>query len=475
MAQLKPAFGQGAFRMVGTKIGLEIHAELATESKLFCSCATSASEPNSAVCPTCCGFPGAKPVLNRKAVDFAVMVALGLNCRVNREFFFSRKSYFYPDLAKNFQTTQYEIPVGENGFIDVGGKKVRIRRVHLEEDPAALVHESGRGPSSYCLVDYNRSGVPLVEIVTEPDMGSPAEARALMDRLLVLLNYLGVHAHGKGVLKADCNISIEGGERVEVKNVTGFRAIEDALEAELARQQKLVASGEKVVLETRGFDADTKSTYSMRSKETEDDYGYITDTDLVKTEIDDAWLAALKARVPELSQAKALRFMQEYGLREYDAKVLSAGRRIAGIFEDAAKIDVQVAVRMVGRELLGVLNYNTLKIEDTKIDAKGISGLVLLIKEGKVSDKNAKESLIRYALEGVPPKEFLEKNKLLIDTHSSDVGAVAKGVVAENRQAFDDFRAGNTKSLNFLIGLVMRKMKGKADARQVQKIIGGMK
>ena len=456
-------------------IGLEVHSQLNTESKLFCSCPTTASEPNTAVCPTCCGFPGAKPVLNKKAVDYAIMVALALNCKINNEFFFSRKTYFYPDLAKNFQITQYEIPVGQNGFVEIEGRQIRIRRVHLEEDPASLVHEGGMGASSYSLVDYNRSGVPLVEVVTEPDLESPQEARKFLDALLTTLNYIGVYSHGESVLKADCNISIKGGARVEVKNVTGFRAVEDALEAEFERQKKEVAGGSKMVQHTRGFDAETKSTYEMRTKESDDDYGYVSDTDLVKTHVDEAWLAGIMKRMPELADAKAKRFEKQYGVKGYDAKVLSSSKVLADIFEDCAKIDAVIAARLVSRELLGILNHNKLSLTETKINSGGISGLVSLVKNAKVSERNAKESLIRYALEGIAPKEFLEKNEMLIDVSLGELERAVKEAAAENKDAFSEFASGNTKSLNFLIGIVMRKMKGKADARQIQKILGEMK
>lgn len=458
-----------------SKIGLEVHAQLSTESKLFCYCPTSAAGPNTAICATCLGFPGSKPVLNKKAVDYAMMVALALNCKINKKFFFSRKTYFYPDLAKNFQITQYEAPLAENGFIEVDGIKVRVRRVHVEEDPASLIHEAGMGKSNYVLVDYNRSGIPLVEIVTEPDIQSAEHARHFMDELVKVLDYLGVYVHGESVLKADCNISVEGGERVEVKNVTGFKAIHDALAVEYERQKKVVEEGGKVGRETRGFDAERNSTYTLRKKETEEDYGYIYEPDLVKVEVDGNWVSGLKAKLPEFASEKSKRFIKQYGLAEYDAKVLSLDRRVAEVFEGAAKVDLHVAVRIVSRELLGILNYNKLDIVDTKIDSNGISGLVELIKSGKVSDKNAKESLIKYALEGITPKKFLEGNRLLIDTPSAEIEKAIKEVVAENKQAFEDFKAGNTKSLNFLIGLVMRKLKGKADARQVQKIIEGMK
>ncbi|MCR4335497.1 MAG: Asp-tRNA(Asn)/Glu-tRNA(Gln) amidotransferase subunit GatB [archaeon] len=429
--------------------------------------------PNTRTCEVCLGFPGSKPVLNKKAVDYALMVAMAMNCRINKEFFFSRKTYFYPDLAKNYQISQYEVPVGEKGFLEVDGKKIRITRVHLEEDPASLVHESGTKQSAYSLIDYNRSGIPLVEIVTEPDLESPEQARHFLDKLLTTLNYLGVYAHGESVLKADCNLSIKGSERVEVKNVTGFKAVESALKAEEKRQRKMIESNEKIFLETRGFDAETNTTYAMRKKETEDDYGYIADPDLVKIVIDDAWLKELKDKIPELAEEKEKRFMKEFGLKEYDAKVIASDKNLSELFEKSAKADPQLAVRFVSRELMGILNYNKLKIENTKVNAEGIIGLIELVKEGKVSDKNAKDALIKYTLEGIPPKEFLEKNNSLIDASSGDLEKAVKEIIKENQLVFDEFKSGNKKSLNFLIGQVMRKMKGKADARVIQKILEG--
>lgn len=458
--------------------GFELHLPLACATKIFCSCPVVSKEvgPNSATCPTCLGMPGSKPVLNRKAVDYAIKLAIALNCSVEKEMVFSRKTYFYPDLAKNFQISQYEVPLGRNGFVELAsGKKIRVRRVHLEEDPGALVHESGAQSSAYVLVDYNRSGVPLCEIVTEPDISSLDEAKEFLGKLGRLVDYLEIFDSAKFVIKADTNISIKGGERVEVKNVTGTKNVELVLLHELERQRKVLEGRGMIERETRGFDEATGSTYTLRKKETEEDYGFITDTDLAPTEIDVSWISEVKKGIPELPEDKAKRFMSQYWLRKYDADVLSIDRRIAGIFEEAAKVDLQTAVRIVSRELLGILNYNKLSISETKISSAGISGLVLLIKEGKVSDKNAKEALIKYALEGIEPKDFLEKNRLLIDTAVSDVEGAVKHAVSENKQAFDEFRSGNPKSLNFLIGLVMKKLKGKADARAVQKIIEGLK
>ncbi|MFH1392024.1 MAG: Asp-tRNA(Asn)/Glu-tRNA(Gln) amidotransferase subunit GatB [Candidatus Diapherotrites archaeon] len=427
--------------------------------------------PNTRTCEICLGMPGSKPVLNKKAVDYALMVAMALGCKINKEFFFSRKTYFYPDLAKDYQITQYEVPVGEKGVLEVDGKKIRITRVHLEEDPASLIHESGTKQSNYSLIDYNRSGIPLVEIVTEPDLESPEQARHFLDKMLTILNYLGVYTHGESVLKADCNLSIKGSERVEVKNVTGFKAVELALKAEEQRQREMIESKEKIVRETRGFDAETNSTYSMRKKETEEDYGYIADPDLPKVELNDEWLEEIKKSMPELAGEKAKRFVKKFGLKEYDAKVIASDKTLSELFEKAAKVDPQLAVRFISRELMGILNYNKLKIENTKVSAEGVIGLIKLVKEGKVSDKNAKESLIKYVIDGIEPKEFLEKNNLLIDSSSGDVEKIVKEVVVENKTVFEEYKAGNSKSLNFLIGQVMRKMKGKADARQVQKIL----
>ena len=258
-------------------IGLEVHVQLSTESKLFCGCNSHASEqPNSAVCQVCLGMPGSKPVLNKKAVDNALKIALALNCDINSEFFFSRKTYFYPDMSKNFQITQYEIPLGKNGFIVLkSGKKIRIRRVHLEEDPASLVHEGGLGQATATLIDYNRSGCPLVEIVTEPDISSPEEARQLLDHLLAILNYLNVFVLGKDILKVDSNVSIEGSERVEVKNVTGFRSVEKALAFEITRQLSVLAKGEKVKRHTMAFDEETQTKFKQEMKKYKLDSFYI--------------------------------------------------------------------------------------------------------------------------------------------------------------------------------------------------------
>jgi aspartyl-tRNA(Asn)/glutamyl-tRNA(Gln) amidotransferase subunit B len=454
-------------------IGLECHIQLNTESKLFCGCRTSAEQPNSSCCEVCLGFPGSKPVLNRKAVDFALKVALALNCEINREFFFSRKTYFYPDMAKNFQITQYEIPIGKNGLLTLStGKKVRIKRVHLEEDPAALVHEGGMALSQQTLVDYNRSGIPLVEVVTEPDLSTPQEAREFLDQITTILHYLRVFDLKSGTLKADSNISLIGGARVEVKNITGKKGVEKALAFEAARQRSLLAKGEAVKRETRAFNEKTQTTRALRGKETEEDYGYIMEADLTAIEFTQQQIDSIKASIPELHDAKAKRFAQQYSLDEYTAGVLAGNPVLSGLFEETAKQgNAVLAARFLSRELLGVLNYNGLSIEEVALDSKELAELLRLLEGGGVSEKNAKQALIKYVIEKVSPREFIEKHGLKKDLGAGEVEQAIERVLGQNPRAVSDYKAGGAKALHFLVGKVMELTKGKAEAREVQKLI----
>jgi len=450
-------------------IGLEIHAYLGTKSKLFCSCATEATLPNSACCPICLGHPGAKPVLNEVAVELGTKVGLALNCTINKDFFFSRKTYFYPDMSSNYQITQYEVPLAQKGeLILPGGKKVRIRRAHLEWDPAALVHPSGMGKSSYVLIDYNRSGLPLIEIVTEPDLSTPAEAREFMNMLENILNYLKV-LKPSTTLKVDCNISINGGNRTEIKNVSGFAAVEKALSYELARQKQEVKSGKKIEQHTRAFNAELGTTIELRKKETEEDYGYIFDPDLVKVSLSDDFLIKAKAELPELPEQKAQRLQKQFGLNEYDARVICSDLVLGKLFDSivAKKGDAVVTARLLTREVLAVLNHDSLSWADIVIKPEDLLELVLLISAGKVSDKNAKQSLINYISgDKSSPKNYLEKNNMLIST-SVDLDSIITKVINANRKAVVDYAAGNEKSLNFLAGLVMRETKGTASPKSV--------
>lgn len=449
-------------------IGLEIHVQLHTDSKLFCGCSTRGNEPNASVCPICLGHPGSKPVLNKKALDYALKVALALNCKINGSFSFSRKTYFYPDLSKNYQITQYELPIGENGYLELSsGKKIRITRVHLEEDPAALVHEPG-----YCLVDYNRSGVPLAEVVTEPDLASPAEAREFMDKFLNLLNFLGVFEQGTDVLKADSNISLKGGERAEVKNVSGFRNIEKALLHEIERQSKAVADGETIKRETRGFNEERGTTYLLRTKETEEDYGYIFDPDLTPIRLSKSELAVIQKTIPELPGQKSVRFQKQFGLPAYDSNVLCASKKLSDLFESLAKtVSPKLAAGFLTREILGIINYNKLELNELELSEKKIGDLLVLLETGKVSEKNAKLAAIEYIVNKISPVDFLKKENLLMDVQSGDLEKTVQKILDANPKVVSELKAGNTKSLNFLVGLCMRELKGKADARQIQKLI----
>ncbi len=456
----------------GTVIGLEVHVQLDTKSKLFCGCTTKGVEPNTATCEICLGFPGSKPMLNRAAVHMAVKTALALNCKLNRSFFFSRKTYFYPDLAKNFQTTQFESPVGVGGFVQLPGLRVELQRVHLEEDPAALVHEGSVSQSQFSLVDYNRSGIPLVEIVTAPCMSSPGQARDFLNALLVTLEYIGVFDQKNSTLKVDANISLEGGERVEIKNILGFRSVEKALLSEEKRQLAAFSKKEKIVRETRGFDEKTQGTFSLRKKETDEDYGYIFDPDLPIVVLDEKLVELLRSSIPELFSQKAERFSKKLGLSDYDAKVIASNPALSALFEQVIlRVSVPVAARFFSRELLAIVNYNNLSLKGLNLSASEIAGLLEMLEKGTVSEKNAKEAMIKYAVEGLPPKEFLEKNGLLMDLKGSDAEKIVEEILKENPQAVLDLKKGEKKALNFLLGLVMRKSKGKTSAKEAQKLI----
>ncbi len=458
-------------------IGLEIHAYLDTKSKLFCSCSTddSLAEPNTLCCPICLGHPGSKPVLNEKVVELATKIGYALNCIINKDFFFSRKTYFYPDMSLNYQITQYEIPIAQNGFINLqNGKRIRIKRAHIEWDPAALVHPNGMGNSQYVLIDYNRSGFPLIEIVTEPDIESPLQAREFLNTLENILSYLFV-LKPNTTMKADCNISINYGNRAEIKNVSGFASAEKALSYELARQRKEVSLGNTIEQQTRAFDAELGVTKELRKKETENDYGYIFDPDLVKVSLPQDYLDEIKNSLPELPGVKEKRYVSEIGLTEFDAKILCSNFALTKIFEEIItinpKIDKIVSARILTRELMAVINHDSLSLSEVKISVRDIIELVGLIKEGKVSDKNVKQSIINYISgDKLSPLEFLKKNNLLI-SETIDIDSIIDKIILNNQKAVNDFKAGNEKSLNFLAGLIMRETKGVVSPQKVQELL----
>jgi len=458
-------------------IGLEIHITLDTNSKLFCGCASkpagnetgSYDGPNTRICPVCLGHPGSKPVLNKKAVDYALRLCSALKCRISPELIFSRKTYFYPDMAKNYQITQYEIPLGTGGKLRLGsGKEISITRVHIEEDPASLVHEG-----SHCLVDYNRSGVPLCEIVTEPELTSPEEAREFMKRLIAILQYLEIF-ESSAIIKADANISIKGTGyvRQEIKNITGFKEIERALSYEVGRQKKLFSEGRKLAQSTLGWDSGKGTTFMMRSKETEEDYGYILDSDLVKTEITGEWLSDIQKEMPELPEDKKQKFISRHGISPLDAEVISQEKKLACMFEKIAEeIDPMLAAKWLRRELVRVMNFNRQAFNGLLIDESHMIELLSMVEKKEITEQTAQKILEKLAVEPFSPIDYVKKNKLQAVSDTKELEKICIKVIDENLKVAEDYKKGNEKSLHFLVGQVMRNTKSKADPKIVNELL----
>jgi len=463
--------------MTKVMMGIEIHIHLLTDSKMFCSCSTDSEnkEPNESTCPICLGFPGSKPKVNKKVIDSGIMVAKALNCKISPTMFFSRKSYFYPDMSKNFQISQYEIPLATNGFVDLIGKKIRIRRVHMEEDPAKLIHSGGSITSAqYVLVDYNRAGIPLLEIVTEPDFENVKEVREFLSKLSSILEHLEVYDAAKEAsLRVDANISIESGERIEVKNITGFANVEKALSYEIIRQENLLRMGQKIVRETRHFDADTKSTHTLRKKETEDDYGYIFEPDLTDIEISSKWISSMEKQMPELPDARIKRFIKQYKILERDAKVIVyVDKALADFFEECGKIykKPENISRWIVGDLLKCLNYQDVTIRNSKVKPKTFVELLELIDKKEITERLAKEIIKEFVETGKSPKEIVKK-KGLGKVGDEELNKTVKEVIKENKKAVDDYKSGNEKAIQFLVGQVLRKTKSAGDPNKIKELI----
>ena len=450
-------------------IGIECHVSLNTKTKLFCSCPLNGSEePNSRCCDICIGAPGSKPVLNKKAVEYALRLCLALNCKVSNEVIFSRKTYFYPDMSKNYQITQYEIPIGYEGYLEIFGKKIRIRRIQLEEDPAALIHQA-----STVLVDYNRSGTPLCEIVTEPDMHSPEEAREFLKRLLAILNYIKIFDIKKCIIKADANVNVKGCERVEIKNINGFKDIEHAIIYELERQRNLLKEGQPVnQKETRGWDSDKGITLFQRSKESEDDYGYIIDTDLVPIDISNELIEKTRKQLPELPQQKSLRYQKEYRIKKEDAEVLANDYELTGLLEGAVynKIEPLFAAEWIRREVTRVLNYNKKELNDTFI-AKNLLNILELIQNNKITRQTGQKLMELIVNKDLDVKKYVKENNLEVVFNTKELEDICKKVVKENKKAVKEYLDGSEKSFMFLVGQAMRSSKGKADPKIVNELL----
>jgi aspartyl-tRNA(Asn)/glutamyl-tRNA(Gln) amidotransferase subunit B len=460
----------------GVKIGLEVHVQLnKLKTKVFCGCTTDYHNdpPNSHICPVCLGLPGSLPVINKKAVEAAIKVGLALNCKIEEHTQFYRKNYYYPDLPKGFQITQYDFPISSQGYIMIEGEdgehKIRITRAHMEEDPGRLVHEGTIDKSKYTLIDYNRSGMALLEVVSEPDLRSPKEARRYLDKLRNILEYLDVFdGNLEGALRVDANISIMGGQRAEIKNISSHKGAERALLYEIVRQKNVVRRGGVVVQETRHFDEAREITLSMRTKEEAHDYRYFPEPDLVPLKIS-GWAPAIKETLPELPDARRLRFVEQYGIMDDHAKALTSELKLAIFYEDVArKADPKMAAVWTVDVLKGELNYRDLTIDAFK--KEDILKIIELLAGKKITEDSAVD-IIRTILDKGGSPEDIVKEKGLLKVEGDIVETAALEAIKENPQAVADFKAGKEKALNSLVGAVMKKTKGRADARAAREIL----
>ncbi len=461
-------------------IGLEVHVQLSTRTKIFCGCPTSfGAEPNSNVCPVCLGLPGALPVLNRRAVELGIEAALALNCRVNPKSIFARKNYFYPDLPKGYQISQYDQPLAEHGYVDIGGKRIGITRVHMEDDAGKSIHDGFKDSSKYSYVDLNRSGTPLIEIVTEPDIRSSDEAHAFLTELKQVLQYVNVSTCDmeKGHLRCDANVSVRPrgaekfGTKAEVKNLNSFRFLKMALDYEIERQVKLIEGGGRVTQETRLYNVESGETIAMRSKEHAHDYRYFPEPDLIPLRVSDPWISEIRRRTPELPASRRARFIESYGLREYDAGVLTATRALSDYFENVAAVsgDPRAAANWVMGDLAGLLKGAD--IADSPVSAADLGRLVALIKEGKISGKLAKEILPKMFESRETADAIIEREGL---SQISDEGALVKivdEVIAANQKQVEQYKSGKTTVIGFLVGQVMKASRGQADPAAVNRIL----
>ncbi|HZG86519.1 Asp-tRNA(Asn)/Glu-tRNA(Gln) amidotransferase subunit GatB [Paenibacillus sp.] len=466
-----------------TVIGLEVHVELHTNSKIFCGCSTSfGAPPNANTCPICLGHPGVLPVLNKRAVEYAIKAAMALNCEIATESKFDRKNYFYPDSPKAYQISQYDQPIGKNGWIDIEvdgkTKRIGVTRLHLEEDAGKLTHlPAGVGS----LVDFNRVGTPLIEIVSEPDIRSPEEARAYLEKLKAIMQYCEVSdvKMEEGSLRCDANISIRPwgqekfGTRAELKNMNSFRGVQRGLEYEEIRQAEILDAGGEVVQETRRWDEAQGKTLSMRGKEEAHDYRYFPDPDLVKLHISDEWKAEIRATIPELPDAKKARYAEAYGLSSYDAEVITSSLPLARFFEESLEYtkDAKAVANWIMGDLLGYLNANNLELQDVKASGKGLGEMIGLIENGTISTKIAKTVFKTMLETGKPPKTIVEEQGLVQISDEGEIKAVVDRIVEANPQSVADFKAGKEKAVGFLVGQVMRETKGKANPGLVNKLI----
>lgn len=467
-------------------IGFEVHTELCTNTKIFCGCSTYfGAPPNTQVCPICLGMPGVLPVLNRRAIEFTIRTAIALNCQINEHTTFDRKNYYYPDLPKNYQISQNYASLGVNGWLDVDvngtTKRVRINNVHLEEDAGKLMHPE-HAQDDYSLVDLNRAGTPLLEIVSEPDLANAEEALAYMHTLKNLLEYIEVSdcKMQEGRLRFELNISVREkgteklGTKVEIKNLNSMKTVLKCLDYEFKRQVEMVKRGERILQETRLWDEPASATRAMRSKEVANDYRYFPDPDLVEVHVTPQWQEDVRANLPELKDAKQRRFVQEYGLPEYDAQVLTASKPVASYYERAiaAHQNPKSLSNWMMTEVLRELRDRELEPDEFPLPPENLAAIVKMIDEGKISGKIAKDVFAKALDSKRSPEEIVRAEGLI---QVSDTGEVEKWVdeaMAENPDMVEKIKAGNTKTIQALVGQVMKKSKGKANPGLVNELIG---
>jgi aspartyl-tRNA(Asn)/glutamyl-tRNA(Gln) amidotransferase subunit B len=464
-------------------IGLEVHAQLLTRSKVFCGCSADfGGEPNTRVCPICLGFPGVLPVLNRKALEFTIRTALALNCKIARFSKFDRKNYFYPDLPKNYQISQYDMPISYDGYLDIEvdgeTRRIGIIRVHLEEETGKNIHLADEEKS---LVDFNRTGVPLIEIVSKPDIRSPEEAKEYLMRLRDILMYIDV-CNGnmeEGSFRCDANVSVrpvgspELGTKTEVKNMNSFKNVQRALEYEIRRQVELIKAGKKVVQETRLWDVEAGVTRPMRTKEYAHDYRYFPEPDLVLMEIDPEWVEEIRRSLPELPAQRLERFIRDYNIPEYDARILTSRKALADYFERCVQCfpKPKVVSNWIMVDILGALSARGMEIEEFPIPPERLADLLKLVEDGTINQRTAKDVFSEMLDTGKGPEEIVRSKGLTQISDEGTIAEIVEKVLAENMDAVESYRKGKEKAFGFLVGQVMRETRGKANPQIVNRIL----
>ncbi|MFA6914411.1 MAG: Asp-tRNA(Asn)/Glu-tRNA(Gln) amidotransferase subunit GatB [Endomicrobiia bacterium] len=472
-------------------IGLEVHSQIKTETKVFCNCSTDFhSQPNTNICPVCTGQPGVLPVLNKKAVELLVKTAIALDCNINKKSVFARKQYFYPDLPKNYQISQYELPFAEHGNLNISVddqiKNIGITRIHLEEDAGKLLHDIGARQLDCSLADYNRTGIPLMEIVSEPDMRSPQEAAAYLTALKNLIEYIETSDCNmeEGKFRCDANISIrpvgqkEFGTKAELKNMNTISGVEEALTYEVQRQIEVVENGGKIIQETRTWDPNEKITKSMRSKENAHDYRYFPDPDLVPVNLDDNFINDIKANIPELPEKRKQRLIQEYGLTEYDANVIISDKALVNYYETAvnyASKEVESTAKLIANwlttELLGKLNNAKLTIKESPVKAEYLGQLVALISKDTISGKIAKIVFEEMFNTNKDPQTIIKEKGLVQISDENEIIKICQEAIDESPKIVAEYKGGKERAVVAIVGLVMKKSRGKANPQMVNKIL----